>query len=117
MRSAFFDRITRRYLRLGSAVFAVLGVLLSLGSVSAFAAAEPHPQIGEFGSFTNPNGIAVDESTGDVYVADLGSATVSQSVSKFDSSGKLIESWGTKGQLTGTPTGPFAFPSLYGSPA
>src|SRR6202171_318682 len=116
MRSAFFDRITRRYLRLGLALFAVLGVGLSLRSVSALAAAEPHPKIGEFGSFTSPNGIAVDESSGDVYVADIGTNTVS----KFDASGSPVNfaALGSNA-LSGvaTPAKAFSFPSLYGSPA
>ncbi len=89
--------------------------------MASSALAESHPKIGEFGSFTNPNGIAVDEASGDVYVADLGSSTASPpvppSVSKFDAAGALIESWGTKGQLTGTPAESFSFPSLYGTPA
>jgi hypothetical protein len=75
-----------------------------------------HPCLKEFGSFTNPNGIAVDESTGDVYVADLGTNTVS----KFDSAGALVESWGTSGVLDGSTTsaGPFLFPtSEPGTPA
>ena len=42
--------------------------------------------IGEFGSFSNPNGIAVDEATGDVYVADIGTNTVY----KFDASGNPV---------------------------
>jgi len=77
-------------------------------------------KIGEFGSFTNPNGIAIDESTGDVYVADLGTNTVY----KFDASGNPITSFGDttpnpNGQLAGksTPAKSFSFPSLYGSPA
>jgi hypothetical protein len=35
---------------------------------------EPHPCLFSFGSFANPNGIAVDESTGDVYVAQIGTS-------------------------------------------
>jgi hypothetical protein len=54
------------------ALVVVLATWLLLGAVPAFAAAEPHPKVGEFGPLTNPNGIAVDESTGDVYVATLG---------------------------------------------
>ena len=37
-------------------------------------------------AFTNPNGIAVDESTGDVYVADIGTDTVY----KFDANGNPV---------------------------
>ncbi|HEY8303567.1 MAG TPA: hypothetical protein VIG42_03160, partial [Solirubrobacteraceae bacterium] len=51
------------------------------------------------GQFTTPQFIAVDnsnsESAGDVYVAD----TNNSGVSKFDSSGNLITSWGTGGQI------------------
>jgi hypothetical protein len=39
---------------------------------ASVAQAESHPFLSSFGSFTNPNGIAIDESTGDVYVADTG---------------------------------------------
>ncbi len=91
-------------------------VVMAAGASAALAAAEPHPQIGEFGSFTNPNGIAVDESNGDVYVADLGTDTVY----KFDVSGNPLDfvALGSNA-LTGgeTPGGSFSFPSLYGSPA
>ncbi|HWY18659.1 MAG TPA: hypothetical protein VNY27_08115 [Solirubrobacteraceae bacterium] len=86
-----------------------------MGFGSPLALAETHPKIGEFGSFTNPNGIAVDESSGDVYVADLGPNTVS----KFDASGVPVESWGTKGVLNGSTTsaGSFSFPNEPGNPA
>jgi len=109
--------------RFATALSLVAAAILALGVGASPAAAETHPFLGPLGgisspdTFTNPNGIAVDESTGDVYVADLGSSTVSQSVSKFNSSGVLIESWGTKGQLTGTPTVPFSFPETPGTPA
>ena len=66
------------------------------------------------GEFEAPLSIAVDNSPGgdgDVYVADEGQNGESPEnfVSKFDSEGKLIESWGVKGQLDGsnTPTGNF----------
>jgi len=85
---------------------APLGLIICLGLLCsaspAFAETHPFTNI-SFGrsateTFSNPNGIAVDESTGDVYVTDLGTNTVS----KFDSSGTLIESWGTKGVLDGS---------------
>jgi NHL repeat len=51
------------------------------------------------GEFTTPTFIAVDESSGpsagDVYVGDTGD----NAVSKFDSAGSLIASWGASGQL------------------
>jgi hypothetical protein len=59
------------------------------------------------GQFVSPLFVAVDNSSGpskgDVYVADSGNDIVS----KFTSEGALIESWGVKGQLTGSPTTPF----------
>ena len=64
--------------------------LIAMGADASPALAETHPFLFSFGSFTNPNGIAIDESTGDVYVADLGTNTVS----KFDAreSGRLFGS-------------------------
>jgi hypothetical protein len=99
-----------------TAVVPFVTVFVVIGTNVAPALAEAHPFLFSFGSFSNPNGIAVDESSGDVYVADLGTNTVS----KFDASGALIESWGTKGVLDGSTTtaGPFSFPTTEpGTPA
>jgi DNA-binding beta-propeller fold protein YncE len=85
-------------------------VVMAAGASAALAAAEPHPRIGEFGSFTDPNGIAVDETTGDVYVADIGTNTVY----KFDASGKAAN-FSALGSNALTHS--FSFPSVYGSPA
>jgi hypothetical protein len=93
-------------------IVVVVGFLFSVPS----AFAETHPFRSSFGSFTDPNGIAVDESSGDVYVADVGTETVS----KFDAAGAPIESWGTKGVLDGSSSeaGSFAFPTAEpGNPA
>ncbi len=53
------------------------------------------------GEFEAPTFVAVDgssgASSGDVYVGDTGT----QTVSKFDSTGQLIASWGTAGALSG----------------
>ncbi|HWX43848.1 MAG TPA: hypothetical protein VNY52_00830 [Solirubrobacteraceae bacterium] len=90
-----------------------------MGFGSPLALAETHTFITSFGTFTNPNGIAVDESTGNVYVADLGTDTVA----KFDASGNPVAfecttcSYVTGNQLTGTPSGPFAFPNEPRNPA
>jgi DNA-binding beta-propeller fold protein YncE len=115
MRTAFFDGLRlRRIARLGSALAAVVSLWLSLGSVSALAAAEAHPKVGEFGSFSNPNGIAVDESTGDVYVADIGTDTVY----KFDAQGNPVSFSSLGGNaLSGsaTPAGSFSFPAESGN--
>src|SRR5487761_1500171 len=109
MRTAFFDGIRFRPAWLGVALAAVLGVWLSLGSVAALAG-EVHPKVGEFGSFANPNGIAVDEATGDVYVAGIGANTVY----KFDASGSPAN-FSALGSNALTHS--FSFPSRYGSPA
>ncbi len=82
---------------------------------SALAAGEAHPKIGEFGhnateAFSNPNGIAVEESTGDVYVADIGTNTVY----KFDASGNPVN-FSALGSNALTHS--FSFPTGYGSPA
>ncbi|HEV7937112.1 MAG TPA: hypothetical protein VGP18_03715 [Solirubrobacteraceae bacterium] len=54
------------------------------------------------GQLTAPMWIAVDNSTGpsqgDVYVGDV----ADKAISKFDSSGNLITSWGKEGQLDGS---------------
>jgi DNA-binding beta-propeller fold protein YncE len=103
-----------------TAAMLILAVLA--GSVPAFAASESHPFTNiSFGrsateAFTNPNGIAVDEVTSEVYVADIGTDTVY----KFDATGNPLDfaALGSNA-LTGaaTPAGSFSFPSLYGSPA
>ena len=94
---------------LAAAVF--LGLMFS----AVPALAETHPFLSKFGSFSNPNGIAVDESTSDVYVADLGTNTVS----KFDASGTPVNftcgapcsTYVTGNAISGTPAGPFLFPA------
>ena len=95
---------------------AATGVLVAILAGAAPALAEPHPFLSSFGSFTNPNGIAVDEATGDVYVADIGTSTVS----RFDAGGNPVEfSALNSNTLSGaaTPTGSFSFPNLSGTPA
>jgi NHL repeat len=98
-----------------TAAVSLLVAMMLMGMGASSALAETHPFQFSFGSFTNPNGIAVDESSGDVYVADIGTGTVQ----KFDASGSLIESWGTKGSLDGstTPAKSFSFPEGPDNPA
>jgi hypothetical protein len=86
-----------------------------LASGSALAAQEPHPKLLEFGSFANPNGIAIDEVTGDVYVADIGT----NAVYRFDENGNPVDFFALgSNALTGTLAGSFSFPaSAYGTPA
>jgi DNA-binding beta-propeller fold protein YncE len=114
MRTAFIDGALPRPARLGLALAAVVVLWLSLGGASAFAAGEAHPLLSSFGSFSNPNGIAIDESTGDVYVADIGTNTVY----KFDAGGNPVNfSALGSNALTGsaTPAGSFAFPAENGN--
>jgi hypothetical protein len=59
------------------------------------------------GAFEAPRYIAVDQATGDLYVADTGDNLIS----KFSESGALVQSWGNNGP-GGTPNG-----HLNGSPA
>jgi hypothetical protein len=94
-------------------IFATFVSLVLMASPAL--AGEPHPKIGEFGhnateAFSNPNGIAVDEATGDVYVADIGTNTVY----KFDENGKPVN-FSALGSNALTHS--FSFPSLYGNPA
>ncbi|MGA7703661.1 MAG: hypothetical protein WB998_02080, partial [Solirubrobacteraceae bacterium] len=103
------------------ATFAVIGVM-----ASPALAGESHPIVEHTGfetdTFSNPNGIAIDEATGDVYVADIGTNTVY----KFDANGIPVnfnfpagskEASGNTLKGADTPGGSFSFPSLYGSPA
>ncbi len=94
----------------------VLATLATLAFSASPALAETHPFVSEFGSFTNPNGIAVEESTGDVYVADIGTDTVY----KFNANGTPVSFASlSSNELTGiaTPAHAFSFPNVYGSPA
>jgi DNA-binding beta-propeller fold protein YncE len=95
---------------------AALAALAFTLVVASSALAESHPFVGEFGAFTNPNGIAVDEATGDVYVADIGTDTVS----KFNAKGEPVEFAALHSdRLTGgaTPAKSFSFPEAPGTPA
>jgi DNA-binding beta-propeller fold protein YncE len=115
---------------LGLTLAAVMGLWLSLGSASALAAGEPHPPAAPASferstgvPFSDPNGIAVDEATGDVYVADIGTNTVY----KFDASGNPVNFTAGAGSgsnaLTGVPAQSakpaesFSFPAERGTPA
>ncbi len=101
----------------------VASVCVAWGAASA-GASTTHLLIGSFmgegtpaGSFGDPNGIAVDESTGDVYVVDIANRVVD----RFDASGNAVDfaSLGSSA-LSGaaTPAGSFAFPGgeIYGTP-
>ena len=95
-----------------------------LGLPGARGRLEPHPHTSEIGSFTNPDGIAVDEAkNGDVYVADI---ATTNAVYPFNANGTPVNfsfPAGSKEALgntlyegADTPAESFSFPSLYGSP-
>jgi hypothetical protein len=86
--------------------FCALFVTLAFGAAPA-QAHQIHPLLASFGSFSNPTGAAVDNSTGgpsseDVYIVDSGKNLVD----KFDPAGNLI------GTINGssTPAGSFSNP-------
>ncbi len=108
--------------RISTALSLAVAVIVVLGAgASPALAGEGHPFLREFGrgateAFSNPNGVAVDEATGDVYVADIGTDTVYE----FDANGNPLD-FAALGSdaLTGaaTPAGSFSFPTGYGTPA
>jgi hypothetical protein len=65
---------------IATALSFVVTVIVAMGVGAAPALAETHPFLEPLGgilspdTFTSPNGIAVDESTGDVYVAQIGTS-------------------------------------------
>jgi NHL repeat len=68
-------------------------LMLCAGSASAFE----YRHLGQFGApgvdagqFTQPGGVAIDQSTHSVYVADTGNSRVE----KFDAAGQFIAAWG-----------------------
>ncbi len=104
----------------GICVIAALALLAGFLGAGPALANEAHPFKLSFERstgvpFSNPNGIAVEEATGDVYVADLGS----ESVYKYDAEGKPVEfSALHSAALAGTSTESFSFPaSANGTPA
>ncbi len=102
------------YLKVPLFLLCTLATLGLATAPPALAAAEPHPPIEHTGfetdTFSNPNGIAIDESTGDVYVAAIGTNTVY----KFDASGHPVNFLALGSNAL---THSFSFPSVYGTPA
>ncbi len=79
--------------RIPTALSLAVAVIVTLGAGASPAfAGEAHPFLNiSFGhnateAFSNPNGIAVDETTGDVYVADIGT----DSIYKFNANGTPV---------------------------
>jgi hypothetical protein len=83
--------VSRRFVRVVSvALCTVAGVFAS--SVAAQAALV-HPLVSSFGSFASVAGVAVDQSSGNVYVLDAGVG----SVLKFDAAGNPVDFSGSAG--------------------
>ena len=94
-----------------AATVAVFAVLAAVGVSSAFASFGYLSQFGSFGSgngqFNFPFGVAVDPSTTDVYVTDVGNSRVE----KFDSSGHYLSQFGSFGDASfGDANGQFNEP-------
>ncbi len=101
---------------LTAAVSLVIALVAMMGVGASASFAETHPFLYSFGSLSSPTGIAVDESSGNVYVADIETNTVY----KFDANGNPVDfSALGSNTLTGaaTPAKAFAFPAAPGSTA
>ncbi len=59
-----------------------------------------HPFLRQFGSFSNPAGVAIEHSTGDFYVLDIETTEGTGYVYKFNESGHPVVTFGSKGALT-----------------
>jgi hypothetical protein len=101
-----------RVLGLSVVVGLLLVCMLAGGGVAS--GAQVHPFVASFGSFANPQAVAVDQASGDVFVLDVGSA----SVQKFDAAGNPLDfsALGTNtldgaGGPDATPEGGFFFDS------
>jgi hypothetical protein len=98
------------------ALLVVATCAISALGVASAPARTYHPFLGSFagegtpaGSFGDPNGLAIDESTGDVYVADLSHNVVD----KFSSTGEAVDFGLSSTDAlsgSGTPAGSFSFP-------
>jgi hypothetical protein len=77
-----------------SVAFTIYALTIALGATTAHALFLPLGHFGSQGSgagqFQTPTGVAVDQGSGDVYVADSGNARVE----KFDAMGNFIAAWG-----------------------
>jgi hypothetical protein len=104
----------RMRIRMGLMLIVVACATAGLTPATSFGLTE-HPFIGSFGgeatpagSFGDPNGLATDEASGDLYVADA----AKQVVDKVDATGAAVnfESLGTSAlDGSATPAGSFAF--------
>jgi hypothetical protein len=92
----------------GAAV--LVPVLLCFYLAATAGAAVTHPFLRSFGPFSDIQGLAVDQTSGDLYVLDVGSSTIS----RFNPEGDPVPfvatgSYISGNELTGTPGGAFGF--------
>ncbi len=96
----------------------VIAGLFTYGAASALALST-HELVGEFNAGSDPDGIAIDESSGEVYVAESATGVVD----RFDAAGSPASFPALGGHMldgAGTPAGSFVFPhgeTSYGAPA
>ncbi|HEU5479870.1 MAG TPA: hypothetical protein VFU90_08570, partial [Candidatus Tumulicola sp.] len=81
--------LMRRCAAAGGLALCLLAGLLGILSSPA-SAFKTRPLLGKFGALSNPHGIAIDQSTGDLYVAD----TANNRIEKFDETGKFLLAFG-----------------------
>jgi sugar lactone lactonase YvrE len=68
-------------------------------TLNAPAPAARHPFRRETGEFEKPAGVAIEHSTGDIYVFDIENTSGSGNVQKFDENGHPVLSFGENGKL------------------
>lgn len=83
--------------RFASRLAVAVGAAMAISGAPAQATIV-HPYISSFGSFANVQGVAVDQSTGDVYVLDTGAGE--GSLLRFDAAGNPLKFTGLPGQPT-----------------
>jgi hypothetical protein len=93
-----------------AAATVLVAICVPAFAVASASAVPGHRYVGQFGgpgstfgAFSGPAGLAVKQSTGDVYVADQSNARVQE----FDAAGEFVVAF----DGSATPTGAFSFPT------
>lgn len=89
MRAMTSGPSVRRCVVAGCLAICALACMLATLAPDA-SALQTRPLVSRFGSLSEPHGIAIDQSTGDLYVAD----TANNRIEKFDPTGKLLLAFG-----------------------
>jgi hypothetical protein len=92
-------------------VLAAAGMSLGLGCISALGA-QTRKLVNTFGSLSSPQGVAIDQSSGDVYVADTGN----HRIEKFDALGNFLLAFGADVGGPGVNTCTSALTCVAGTP-